>query len=369
MRLETKGLNVGYGKKVVLSGISIEVRAGEILTLIGPNGAGKSTVLKSIASQLTPLGGAIYLEGRDMKAMKEKEIAREMSVLLTERSHPELVTCREVISLGRYPYTGYMGVLSEEDNRRVDEAMSLVAVSHLAETDFGCISDGQKQRVLLARALCQEPKVLIMDEPTSYLDIHHKTTLLNVLKNMVTEKNIAVVLSLHELDLAQKISDNVLCISRFGDIAKYGPPEEIFHSADIEDLFGMDCGSYNAVFASPELPPVKGQPRVFVIGGCGLATDTYRRLQRKGIPFATGVLHENDLDYPVAAALSAEMVSEKPYTAITRDHLEAAKGLLSTCRQLVCPLPAFGGENAANAELVKEAERLAIPVTDKWQEA
>lgn len=171
--LHTRDLSVGYNGRPLIREIRLELARGQIMTLIGPNGAGKSTVLKSIIRQLEPVGGAVYLDGRDMAGLSEGDVARRMSVLMTSHIHPELMTCEDVAATGRYPYTGRLGILSREDREKVAQCLALVHASDLAERDFSRISDGQRQRVLLARALCQEPEVLVLDEPTSFLDIRH----------------------------------------------------------------------------------------------------------------------------------------------------------------------------------------------------
>lgn len=158
---------------------------------------------------------------------------------MTGRIEPELMTCGEVVESGRYPYTGRLGILSEKDRSKAAEAMELIRVSELYDVDFTCISDGQRQRVMLARAICQEPEVLILDEPTSFLDIRHKLELLSLLKKLVIEKGLAVVMSLHELELAEKISDTILCI-KDGRVDRTGTPGEIFSGDYINNLYGID---------------------------------------------------------------------------------------------------------------------------------
>ena len=149
----TENMTVGYGKTPLIRQIGIHVRAGEIVTLIGPNGAGKSTIMLSVIRQLGLLEGTGYLDGMPMKGMGEREIAKRMSILMTERIHPELMTCEDVVGTGRYPYTGRMGLLTAEDRGKVREAMELVHAWDLASRDFSQISDGQKQRILLALSL------------------------------------------------------------------------------------------------------------------------------------------------------------------------------------------------------------------------
>lgn len=348
----TEGMTVGYGKTPLMKEIEIHVKRGEIVTLIGPNGAGKSTILKSIIGQLPLLGGTVYLDGEPMAEMPEKQIARRMSVLMTERLRPELMTCEDVVGTGRYPYTGRLGILSGGDKKKVREALELVHARELAGQDFITASDGQKQRILLARAICQEPKAIVLDEPTSFLDIRHKLELLAILKNLVREKKVAVLMSLHELDLAQKLSDYIICVKQ-NAIQRCGTPEEIFSSSYLADLYGITRGSYQAALGCLELEPVKGSPRVFVIGGNGSGIPVYRRLQRQGIPFAAGILHKNDIDYPVAKALAAEVVSEAPYERIREETYQRAAALLNACGQVICCLSEFGALNEKNRLLSK----------------
>ena len=169
----TKGLTVGYHGVPLIKDIELCLKKGEIMTLIGPNGAGKTTILKSIIRQLKPLGGVACLDGSSMEKLTGKELSQKLSVVLTERVRPEMMTCKDVVATGRYPYTGKFGILSEKDWAIVQESMELVHIEELAERDFSKTSDGQKQRVMLARALCQQPDIIVLDEPTSFLDIRY----------------------------------------------------------------------------------------------------------------------------------------------------------------------------------------------------
>lgn len=245
--ISADGLSVGYGRTVIVNGIEFEVKQGEILTLIGPNGAGKSTVLKTIAGYLKRLDGIVMVGNRDMLEFSEKEMAKKLSVVLTERIRPELMTCREVVETGRYPYTGSFGILSEKDKEIVGKAIENVSIQGYADADFSSVSDGQRQRVMLARAICQEPEILILDEPTSYLDIHHKIQFLEILKNLAMEKQMAVILSMHELDFAEKISDFVLCIKK-GKITLSGTPDKIFTAENIMRLYDVPENLYHKYF-------------------------------------------------------------------------------------------------------------------------
>ena len=354
--LYTARLAVGYGGKPLIENICLHVRRGEIMTLIGPNGAGKSTILKTLARQLTPMAGAVYLDKQALGQMAEKELAQRLAIVTTERIDPELMTCRDIVSTGRHPYTGRLGLLRAEDRTIVENAMAQVHAGELAELPFAQVSDGQRQRVLLARALCQQPDVILLDEPTSFLDIHHKLELLDILKNLVRQQRLAVVMSLHELDLAQRVSDTVVCVEKNGAL-RMGPPEQIFTEENIRALYGLTQESYNPLFGCAELPPVQGEPQIFVIGGGGSGIPVYRRLQRMGVPFAAGILHRNDLDYPVARALAAELVEEAAYQPVTAGTLARALAVLERCGKAVCTLPAFGPLNEANRLLWEAAKQ------------
>lgn len=237
--LEFDNLCVGYGKKIIVDGINIAVNPGKIITLIGPNGSGKTTVLKTILRQIEPISGCVYLNEKPMDRLDGNTIARHISMVTTKRPKTEIMTCREVVSTGRYPYTGRFGILSESDATKVEEAIKFMQIEDIADTDFKAISDGQKQRVMIARAICQEPKILVLDEPTSYLDIRYKLDILSKIRILAKEKNVAIIMSLHELDLAKKISDEIVCVEN-NHIGRVGLPQEIFSDGYIQKLYGID---------------------------------------------------------------------------------------------------------------------------------
>ncbi len=244
--VSVENLSAGYGKPVA-EDVDFAVRGGEVLVLIGPNGGGKSTLLRTLAGELKKLGGKVLLCGIDTDRLSPKERAKRLSVLLTARPRTDRMTCREVVETGRYPYTGRFGVLSRDDKNAVKRALELAGVSELSDCDFSRISDGQRQRVMLARAVCQEPEVMILDEPTSYLDIHHKLIFLDSLQTLAKEKSVAVILSMHELDLAEKIADRAVCI-KDGHVFRSGTPDEIFKEEVLRELFDLPDELYKKYF-------------------------------------------------------------------------------------------------------------------------
>lgn len=363
----TERLSVGYNGEVLIRDICVAIQKGKILTLIGPNGAGKSTILKSITRHLQKISGAVYIGSQDSSRWSAKEMARRMAVVLTDRVRPELMTCREVVAMGRYPYTNLFGTLTPADKAAVDSALARVHGTEIADRDFLTLSDGQRQRILLARAICQEPEVIVLDEPTAYLDIRHKIELLDILREMAADKGITVIMSLHEIDLAAKISDYLLCVK--GDtISAFGPPEEILTGETTQKLYEIQHGAYDPLFGSVELEKTEGKPELFVIGGCGTGIPCYRVLQKRQIPFAAGILYENDLDVPVAKALSSRAITVPPFCPIDDEARRRAWEIITACKGVIDTGAPTGPFNEANRRLLLDAQRLGLPVYRGWQD-
>ena len=353
-KLELDALTVGYHGKALISDIAFSLAPGEILTLIGPNGSGKTTILKSITRHLAAISGTVYIDGKNSRVLDGRSFATKLAVVLTDRIRPELMTCREFAEAGRYPYTGSFGRLTRHDRDVVDRALAAVHAEGIAGQEIATVSDGQRQRILLARAICQEPEIIVLDEPTSYLDVKHKIELLEILRTMAKEKKISVVMSLHEIDLAEKISDKIVCV-KGNAIAGYGPPEEIFHDDFIASLFEIEHGSFHSLPGSVELKKPQGEPRCFVIGGAGFGIPFYRALQKQGVPFSAGVLPENDIDFPVAAALAQAVISCPAFMPVGTEQTEAAGRQIDAVDTVIdcgCPV---GEYNRANGELIAYA--------------
>ena len=355
MYFETKNLAVGYGGKALISDINLSVEKGKILTLIGPNGAGKSTILKTITRHLEQVAGVVAIENSNIFKWSSKELAKRLSVMLTERIDPELMTCRQVVAMGRYPYTNHFGMLTPEDKAVVDESLTMVRALDLGERPFSDISDGQRQRIMLARAICQQPKIIVLDEPTSYLDIRHKIELLDILRRMAAEKNVAVVMSLHELDLAAKVSDQIICVK--GDhIELFGTPEQVFTDERINHLYELESGSFNTLLGSVELTAPRGEAKTFILAGAGKGIPLFRVLQKKKEAFSCGILFENDVDYQVAKVLAAQTVSVEAFSVISDQQIAQAKACIDRSQRVIDAGTPIGQQNSCYHQLLNYAK-------------
>lgn len=353
-------LDVGYEKAAVISGVNIEALKGQIICLLGPNGSGKTTILRTLAGLLAPLNGIVEIDGKNISGVKQKEIAKKLSLVLTDSVAPALTTVDEMVSMGRTPYTGFMGRLTDDDRRIVAEALETVGAENLRERFYTRLSDGEKQKVMIARALVQEPELIILDEPTSHLDIKHKIEVIRVLQKLANEKHITCILSLHDIDLALKGCQTVLLVNN-GTVVAQGTPEEIVHNGSIQRLYDISGAKYNELMGSVELTGSKTDD-IFVTGGNGSGISIYRALSRNGYGLTAGVLHRNDADFLVADTICSKVVSESPFEKISSENAEKAFELIKTAKCVVDSGFPIGSGNTANTELLRRTVKLNKPV-------
>ena len=236
--IETHALCKSYHGRLVVDHLDLCVPEGCVYGFLGPNGAGKSTLLRTVTSQLPEIRGTVFLSEKRIQEIERTELARKMALVTTDRPRPEWMTCREMVAAGRYPYTGRLGILSDADWQIAEDALRIVQGEAFGDADYNRISDGQRQRIMLARALCQEPEVLVLDEPTSFLDIQFKMDLLSVIRRIAKQKKIGVILSMHELEFVPAVADRVACIGS-GQVACLGTPEEVITGRNLEQFFGL----------------------------------------------------------------------------------------------------------------------------------
>lgn len=236
--LELENLSVGF-KKTILENITAHIQTGSLTVLMGVNGAGKSCLLKTIGHLIPSKHGHIKLIKKELRDYSSFEFAQIVSLVLTEKIQVDFLRVDELVGLGRSPYTNWLGTLGVEDKKIVLNVMKQVGIEHLAKRFFSELSDGQKQKVLIARALAQQPKLLILDEPTTYLDIPSKIELIKLLKKTAIENNIAVLLSTHDLDLIESSADQIWLVGSDGSFTQ-GSPESLRSTGLFKKHFNLN---------------------------------------------------------------------------------------------------------------------------------
>ncbi|MCR5292656.1 MAG: ABC transporter ATP-binding protein [Eubacterium sp.] len=237
--LKTEKLSVGYGGKIIVDGVDIAAYPGEVVAVIGPNGAGKSTLLKTLAGILKPVSGKIITGGVDYASLNGAELSKKVTSLLTERPKGDLMTVREVVAMGRYPYTGIMGRLESKDIERINEIIDIFKLNGLENEFFSRLSDGQKQRVMLAKTVCQDTPVILLDEPTSFLDIRYKLELLSLMYELSRKRKLSIIMTVHELELVRSFSDRIIAVKN-GRIDKTGDTASVFTEEYVAELFDIN---------------------------------------------------------------------------------------------------------------------------------
>ena len=262
--LELDNLSVGYGRRVLLKDLCASILPGQILTLIGPNGAGKSTILKTISHHLACMGGVVRIGGENIERMDSCELAKRLSVVLTERVRPELMTCYDVAASGRYPYTGRFGMLTALDRDVIAQSLALVRVEELADKPFARVSDGQRQRVMIARALCQQPRVLVLDEPSAGLDPQGREELLSNIREFHRARGTTVVLVSHSMEEIAKNVDRIVVLSD-SHVLMSGTPREVFARGDELMTAGLDVPQVTRVAMALRDKGIAINPAVYTV--------------------------------------------------------------------------------------------------------
>lgn len=283
--LTTHRLTIGYRRirkpdKVISADLSLRLGGGELVCVLGPNGAGKSTLLRTLSGMQPALGGRINLMGRDIRRLPPKELARQMSVVLTDRVSAGALSAYELVALGRYPYTGWMGQLTERDQTIVRWAFQAVGAVELAGCSVGELSDGERQKIMIARALAQDPRAILLDEPTAFLDLPHRVEVMRALRHLARTTGRAILLSTHDLDLALRSADRIWLMAADGSI-QVGAPEDLVLSGAFQSTFQREGVEFDACTGSFTIE--KRQAGIVHLTGDGMpALWTARALEREG---------------------------------------------------------------------------------------
>lgn len=286
--LTTSSLTIGYPHQPLASALTLELRPGEMVCLIGPNGVGKSTLLRTLAGMQPPLVGEVLLDGQNLHRLPPLELAKRLAIVLTTRVEAGNLSAWTLVSLGRHPYTDWLGRLAARDEAVIRHAMELTGCLSLAARPIHELSDGERQKVMIARALAQGPRVLLLDEPTAFLDLPRRVEMFQLLRRLSRETGVAILLSTHDLDLALRLADRMWLFAMNGDLLT-GLPEELALDGALERVFATE-GVYfdHAIGAFRVHQPGRGTVSLHTDHEGVAAAWTWRALERLGYEVQNG---------------------------------------------------------------------------------
>jgi len=363
--VEVSDVSVSLGSVQALEDVSVDVQRGEFMGVIGPNGAGKTTLLRTISGVIDPTSGSVLVNGQDVTALPSRESSRLVAVVPQETNLAFDFDVREIVEMGRTPYQKRVRLQGETDSEIVDQALERTQIADLADRDIGEVSGGERQRVLLARALAQDTPVLLLDEPTASLDINHQIRTLELVKSLV-EAGKTVMAPIHDLNLAAHYCDRLLLLSE-GRRTALGPPSSVLTEAHLESAFGTDAVVTNNpvtgsvyVMALPEGARECTGPRIHVIGGGGSGARLLYLLAASGYDVTTGALNEGDADIETARMLGVDRITVEPYAPIDEAAAERVKNRVAEAAVTVVADLAIGNGNLPNLEAATHADELVL---------
>jgi iron complex transport system ATP-binding protein len=366
--IEVNDIDIGYDEITkILSHLSFEVADGTFFGIIGPNGSGKTTLIKALSRILAPQSGTIYLEEKELSSLSHRDLAREVSVVPQETTISFDFSVEEIVMMGRHPYQNRFSAETPEDLAIVRHAMELTNTLRFRERSVNEISGGERQRVIIARALAQQPKILLLDEATSHLDISHEMEILSIIHDLKGE--VTVVAIFHDLNLAAHYCDELILLNE-GRIVGMGTPAEVLTRDHIREVYGIDVvvrsnpvtGKPYVIPIAREAGPVENNLRIHLICGGGTGADLMYLLHRRGYRLTAGVLCVNDSDFETATELGIPCITAPPFSPVDGTNLKELETRLQNAEAILVTDMPFGPGNIENlrALLHYPAERIIL---------
>lgn len=375
-------LTFAYGSKNILEDLSLEISKGSFVSIIGPNGSGKSTLLKNITAEITPQKGVVLLDDQDIFKIRKKDLAKTIAVVPQDTGGDFAFSVMETVLMGRMPHQKRFEGDSEKDMEIAQWAMELTNVWHLRDRSVNELSGGERQRVIVARALTQEPKVLLLDEPTSHLDIQHQYELLELLDRLNKTKGLTVITVLHDLNLAAQFSHKIILLDK-GRIVAYGSPVEVLTAQKIRDSYHIEVaittneitGRFNIIPLSKKKDRSEAarDVRIHLLCGGGSGVYLMEQLVQAGYQVSCGVLNIGDSDWKKAKELGIAVSEEAPFAPISAEAFNMNEDLLNEADLIIVLSVPFGYGNIVNLEQVSAALHLknkkvmiVEPESEQW---
>ncbi|WP_237558845.1 ATP-binding cassette domain-containing protein [Candidatus Methanodesulfokora washburnensis] len=359
-----------YESTKVLDGISFSINPGDFVGVLGPNGSGKTTLLRALSRVLKPRIGAVFLEDSNIYLMKNREVAKNIAVVPQDAAPAGFnLTVLDFVLMGRHPHMSRFKMESEKDFAIAKRAMEMTNTLYLAGKNINELSGGERQRVLIARALTQEPKVLLLDEPTSHLDVNNQLEIMELLKRLCLERKMAVLAVLHDFNIASHYCDSLILLNG-GRIVSMGAVDDVLTSENIKKVFQVDAivkrnpitGSLYVIPALIRRKETDQDFSIHIICGAGTGTGLMKILAEMGFNLTVGVLNAPDTDYETAQLLNIPSVIEAPFSPISEENYRANLEIILRSDAVVISSVPFGYANLKNLEAAREAIKRGIPV-------
>ncbi len=361
-QLRVNDLFFKYGNKEVLKNINMNIKPGAFISIIGPNGSGKSTLLKNISTYLRPQKGSILLNSIDINSFPRKEISKNISVVPQNTSLEFDFKVKDIVMMGRHPYIDRFRGETSQDIKIVEKAMYYTNIIMLSHRMFNELSGGEKQRVILAQALAQEPKILLLDEPVSHLDLQHQVEILDLIKNMSTLESLTIISVLHDLNMASEYSDYIILL-KDGKVLYEGKPDEVLNQENIAEAFNINVYiNGNPMTGKPYIYTISGIPKekremkLHIICGGGSGQSLIRDLSSKGYSISTGVLNIGDTDWTIAKENKLEIAEEAPFMEISSSAYKKNLELIAKSDVIILTPVYFSNANIKNLKVLLDAD-------------
>ncbi|MDD2421195.1 MAG: ABC transporter ATP-binding protein [Heliobacteriaceae bacterium] len=367
--LKILGVECAYGATPVLHGVDFSVVKGSFTGIIGPNGSGKSTLMHCISRVLRPLRGTVLLDGNNLYNLHPGVVARKMAVVPQETAVNFAFSVAEVVMMGRSPHLHRFQLEGEKDYAVVSRMLALTDTLHLVDRPVTEISGGERQRVIIAKALAQEPEIILLDEPTAHLDISQQVAILGLLQRLNRELGLTVVGIFHDLNLAAEYCDSLILVQK-GQVHAVGPPEMVLTAENIKAVYGAEVlvrqnpvtGRPAVMLAAGGGRPAVPRGRVHVVCGGGAGAALLGLLTRHGYLVSTGVLNIGDIDWEAARCLGLSLVEEAAFCPVSPERHQANLALIKQADACVMVNIPFGRGNLDNLAAVAQARAWGKPV-------
>jgi iron complex transport system ATP-binding protein len=368
VNLRISGIDCYYGSIKALDNINFSVREGEFVGILGPNGSGKTTALRAISRTLKPRMGTIFLDDKNIYDIENREVAKNVAVVPQESMSTFDFTTLDIVLMGRNPYIDRFSQESREDLAIAKRVMELTNTWSFAERPVNELSGGEKQRVIIARALTQEPKILLLDEPTSHLDISNQLEIMDLIKHLCETKKLLIVAVFHDFNLAARYCDSIILL-KDGKIVAVGKSDETLTSENVRKVFSVDTivkkhpvtGFLHVIPVSRPLTQKQKTLSIHLISGCGTGSPVMKILKDEGYFVTAGVLNLLDTDQESAQLLRIPTTSEAPFSPITEEAYKANLKVMSKANAVVITPTQFGDGNLRNLEAAETALKKGMP--------